>query len=74
MTEVLKHSPADNAGLQVGDVCSSPSARMSIDQDGNYSDPEYGKLSLLNLIATKSFDGDVLKFKIARNGERFHGS
>lgn len=68
VTSVLKHSPADDAGMQTGDVILAIGAN-AIDQDGNYSDPDYGKLSLLNLIATKSFDGDVLKFKIARSGE-----
>lgn len=68
VTEVLKHSPADDAGLQVGDVILGIGDN-TINQDGDYADAEYGRLSLLNLIATKSFDGDVLKFKIARNGE-----
>ena len=68
VTAVLKHSPSDAAGLQVGDVILAIGAN-AIDQDGNYADPQYGKLSLLNLFSTKSFDGDVLKFKIARQGQ-----
>ena len=68
ISDVLKHGPADNAGLQVGDVLLAIGG-VPIDQDGDYVDPQYGKISLLNLITTKSYDGDVLKFKIARNGE-----
>ncbi len=68
VTQVLKHGPGDIAGLQVGDVILA-AGNYAIDQDGDYVDPEYGKLSLINLISTKSYDGDVLKLKIARNGE-----
>ncbi|HWB60661.1 MAG TPA: PDZ domain-containing protein [Chthoniobacteraceae bacterium] len=68
VSEVLKHSPADDAGIQAGDVLLAI-GNNAIDQDGNYTDPQYGKLSLLNLICTKSYDGDVLKFKIAHQGE-----
>lgn len=68
VTQVLKNGPGDVAGMQVGDVVLAVNDKP-IDQDGNYVDPEYGKLLLINLISTKSFDGDVLKFKIARNGE-----
>jgi len=68
VTQVLKHGPGDNAGLQVGDVILAIGSN-AVDQDGDYADPEYGKLSIINLISTKSYDGDVLKFKISRNGE-----
>ena len=68
VTQVLKHGPTDNAGLQVGDVILSINGKP-IDQDGDYDDPQYGKLALIDLISTKSYDGDVLKFKIARNGK-----
>lgn len=68
VTDVLKHGPADIAGMQAGDVLLDIGGN-AIDQDGDYVDPQYGKLSLMNLITTKSYDGDVLKFKIARQGE-----
>ena len=41
----------------------------AIDADGNYTDPQYGKISLANLISTRSFDGDTVKFKIYRKGK-----
>jgi hypothetical protein len=68
VSEVLKHGPADDAGIQVGDVILSIGGK-SIDQDGDYTDPHYGKISLVNLVSTNSYDGDVVKFKILRAGE-----
>lgn len=68
LTEVQKHGSGDNAGLQVGDVILAIGDK-AIDQDGNYADPQYGKLSLIHLVSTKNFDGDVVQFKISRNGE-----
>lgn len=68
ITEVQKHGPGGNAGLLVGDVILAIGDSV-IDQDGNYTDPLYGKISLIHLVSTKHFDGDVVKFKISRNGE-----
>lgn len=69
VTQVLVHGPGDNAGLQMGDVLLAIDGQP-IDQDGNYLDPQYGKISLINLVSTKYSDGDVAKFKISRNGEQ----
>ncbi len=67
ITEVQKNSPAFKAGLRKGDLLLEI-ADEPIDQDGNYSDPLYGKISLVHLISTKSYDGDVVKFRIFRKG------
>jgi len=68
ITQVVRHGPGDNAGIQVGDVIMAIGDK-AIDQDGNYSDPQYGKISLINLVSTRNFDGDVVKFKIFHKGE-----
>ncbi|MGB8356049.1 MAG: PDZ domain-containing protein [Chthoniobacteraceae bacterium] len=67
VTDVLRHGPGDKAGLQVGDVLLAIGDK-AIDQDGNYADPQYGKIALSNFISTDNFDGDVVKFKILRKG------
>lgn len=68
VTEVPKHGPAADAGIEPGDVILAVGDK-AVDQDGNYADPQYGKLSLINLISTRSYDGDVVKFKIFHKGE-----
>ena len=57
------------AGLKVGDVVYSIDGH-AIDQDGNYSDPDYGKIALIHLISTRHFVGDTVKFSIEREGAR----
>ena len=67
VTQVQKNSPADAAGLRLGDVILAIGDRP-IDQDGNYADKLYGKISMVNLIASKS-DGEKVTFKIFREGK-----
>lgn len=68
VTQVLKDSPGEKAGLKAGDIILSIDGQ-AIDQDGNYVDPEYGKLALINLISTKHYVGETVKFKIQRDGK-----
>jgi S1-C subfamily serine protease len=68
VTEVLKGGAAEKAGIQKGDVVLKV-AGEAIDQDGNYSEPNYGKLSVVHLLATKHFSRDKVKFQILRNGQ-----
>ena len=49
LPQVQKHGPGDDAGLQAGDVILAVGS-YAVDQDGDYVDPEYGKLSVINLI------------------------
>lgn len=65
VTQVQKNSPADQAGLRPGDVLLAVGG-WAIDQDGNYLDKLYGKISMVNLIALKN-DGEKVPFRIFRD-------
>jgi len=69
VNQVLKNSPGAKAGLQAGDIILSIDG-YPIDQDGNYNDPDYGKLALIHLISTRHFAGESAKFTIIRGGQR----
>lgn len=68
VTGVLKDSPAAEAGLAEGDVVLSVDGQ-AVDQDGNYVDATYGKLSVNHLVSTRHYHGDPLKYVIFRKGE-----
>jgi len=68
ITEVLKGGAADAAGIQVGDVLLSV-AGESVDLDGNYVDPGYGKLSMAHLATTRYFNGDKIPVRLLRGGK-----
>ncbi len=68
VTNVAKDTPAAAGGLLAGDVILDLGGQ-AIDQDGNYDEPIYGKISMNHLITTKSFVGDKLPMKVSRNGE-----
>ncbi len=67
VTQLQKGGPAELAGIKVGDTLLAVGGKP-IDQDGNYSDKRYGKLSMIHLVSM-SFHGEVVKFKISRAGE-----
>jgi S1-C subfamily serine protease len=69
ITQVLKDSPASAAGLKSGDIVISIDGH-AIDQDGNYDDPNYGKIALIHLVSTRHNVGDVVKFTILRGGAK----
>ena len=69
VTQVLKDSPAAKAGLQEGDTILSAGGE-AVDQDGNYTDPDYGKLAVSHLLSTKHFTGETVKLSIVRKGEK----
>jgi len=69
ISDVLRDGPAAKAGLLQGDVLLQVDGQ-AVDQDGNYKDPEYGKLALAHLFSTKHFDGDVVKCTVFRKGEK----
>ncbi len=68
VTDVLAHGTAAEAGLQVGDVVLEVDGH-GIDQDGNYEEPLYGRISIVHLLSTKTFAGQTVSVKVSRNGE-----
>ena len=69
VTQVLKDSPAAKAGLEEGDTILK-AAGENVDQDGNYDDPEYGKLAISHHLSTKHFVGEKVDITIIRKGEK----
>jgi S1-C subfamily serine protease len=67
ITHVERDSPAEQAGIRQGDILIEQAGK-TIDQDGNYTDPRYGKLSLINLISLQSA-GSKIPFKLLRDGK-----
>lgn len=68
VTEIQRTGSAATAGLEIGDVLLRIDDQ-AVDQDGNYADPVYGKISVSHLLSTHHFDGDVVKLTIFRKGE-----
>ena len=68
ITEVAEGSPAAKAGLQAGDVLLSV-GDINVDQDGNYEEPLYGRITLSNYLSVRHQVGDKLAFKILRDGK-----
>src|SRR5437773_3841730 len=68
VTNVEPNTPAMKAGLQVGDIVTAV-ANHEIDQNGNYVDPLYGKIEFTNLLTAHVYSGDVVPFRIQRNGK-----
>src|SRR5207253_11392957 len=68
VTSLEPGTPATKAGLQVGDTVTAV-ANNEIDQNGNYVDPLYGKIEFTNLFTAHAYAGDVVPFRIQRNGK-----
>jgi hypothetical protein len=68
ITNVESGTPAMRAGMQVGDVITGVGDH-DIDQNGNYVDPLYGKIEFTNLLTAHAYAGDVVPFRIERNGK-----
>jgi hypothetical protein len=69
VSDVLRDSPAAKGGMEMGDVLLQVDGQP-VDQDGNYKDPEYGKLALAHLFSTRHYDGDQVKCTVFRKGEK----
>ena len=67
VTSVESRGPAATAGLRPGDVILEV-AGQPVDQDGNYLEPLYGRISLSHLLTTKSFSGQTLPVRFSRDG------
>jgi S1-C subfamily serine protease len=68
VTNVEPNMPAMKAGLQVGDIVTEV-ANREIDQNGNYVDPLHGKIEFTNLLTAHAYAGDVVPFRVQRNGK-----
>ncbi|MCE9609529.1 MAG: PDZ domain-containing protein [Chthoniobacter sp.] len=68
VTDTVPGGPAALAGVEKGDVILKIDGE-SVDQDGNYKDPDYGKISISHLFSTRHFDGETLKITVVRKGE-----
>ena len=67
VTKVLPGSPADTAGVKAGDVLLSVDGR-EIDQDGNYEDESFGKISLAHYVSTALQAGQKIPIVVWRDG------
>ncbi len=67
VTQVLRGGAAEKAGLRAGDVVMEVEGHP-IDQDGNYEDPEFGRIAFSHITNTKSHPGDTVSFKVFRDG------
>ena len=69
VSQVLPDGPAAEAGIKQGDILLTVDGK-SIDQDGNYVDPTYGKLALIHLVAGQHYAGESLKISLQREGKK----
>jgi len=67
VTKVLPGSPAETAGIKVGDVLLQVDGR-AIDQDGNYEDDRFGKISLAHYVSTALQAGQTIPIVVWRDG------
>ncbi len=68
VTDVVANGPAAKAGIQVGDVVLEIDGH-GIDQDGNYEEPLYGRISVIHLLSTRTFAGQAVSVKLSREGQ-----
>ncbi|MGB8166942.1 MAG: PDZ domain-containing protein [Chthoniobacteraceae bacterium] len=68
VNEVVADGPAEKAGIQKGDVVLKVEGKP-VDQDGNFEDPDYGRIAISHHFSTHHFVGDTVSFTIARKGE-----
>lgn len=68
VTDVLPTGPAGKAGLLEGDVILAVDGK-AIDQDGNYEDPDFGRIGFSHITNTLTHPGDTLAFRVFRDGK-----
>lgn len=67
VAKVLPGSPAEAAGIKAGDVLLNVGGR-SIDQDGNYQDERFGRISLAHYVSTSLEVGQKVPIVAWRDG------
>lgn len=67
ITKVMPGSPAEAAGVEVGDVLLRIDGQP-IDQDGNYEDPRFGRISLAHYVSTVLEAGKTVPLTVWRDG------
>ena len=67
VTDMNPQGSAAAAGIKKGDVILAVNGQ-AIDQDGNYEDPDYGRILFSHLTNTINHPGAILPFKILRDG------
>lgn len=73
VTQVVPGSAADKGGLKKGDVILSVNGHK-LDQDGNYEDPEFGRILFSHLTNTRMHPGEVCEIGVFRDrrAQTFH--
>ena len=66
VTHIVPKSAADKAGLRKGDVILSLNG-IPLDQDGNYEDPNFGKILFSHLTNTRMHPGDQCDVEVFRD-------
>jgi hypothetical protein len=64
--KVAPDSAAAQAGLQKGDVILAINGK-ALDQDGNYEDPDFGKILFSHLTNTRMHPGDLCEVRVFRD-------
>ena len=68
VTKVSPKSSAASAGLREGDVILAVNG-LPLDQDGNYEDPQHGRILFSHITSTLTPPGEQVVFKILRAGK-----
>jgi hypothetical protein len=68
VADITPRGSADAAGIKKGDVILAVDG-LPLDQDGNYEDPDFGRILFSHLTNTIKHPGAVLAVKILRNGQ-----
>lgn len=70
VVSVAHGSAAEKAGVKTGDVLLRVNG-YDIDEDGNYPDPDYGKIPFSHLISTAKQPGSEIAVRVLRGGKEF---
>jgi len=68
VTEVVPGGSAALAGIRKGDVILEIDGK-AIDQDGNYEDPDFGRILFSHITSTARHPGETVAVRISRDGK-----